>query len=332
MKENFLKKIIDIHSHAGVSLKAYMCQEYPYAATIEGIAFRQEKYGVDVNVVFPFAPDLFFDPVCLKKGICKPAKKPISPVPYAIENELLLKEVYEFCPEYKGRFLPFVSVDPVRLIKKQVKNILELEKKYKIYGIKIVPVACQSSILGLLQEGKPFIDLAKERSWPFLIHTTVHPVENFSHTRLVFKVVEKNPDVRFCLAHCIGFEKNFLKLADQMENVWVDTSALKIQVELARENNPIAAPPQQRFDADYNDHRKVLRALVEAFPDTIVWGTDTPAYSYIARRKQGTGKNSYVKVWLKGTYEDEISALMYLSEQKRIKISNTNSLNFLFNR
>lgn len=330
MNKNFFGKIIDIHSHAGVSLKAYMCQEYPYAATIEGIAFRQEKYGVDVNVIFPHSPDLFFDPVYLKRGICRPAVKPISPVPYAIENELLLKEIYEFCPEYKERFLPFVSVDPVRYVKKQIKKILDLEKKYKIYGIKIVPVVCQSSILGLLKEGEPFIEIAKERNLPFLIHTTVHPVETFSHAELVFKVIEKNPDTRFCLAHCIGFDKHYLEMADQMENVWVDTSALKIQVQLARENNPIAAVPEKRFDADYSDHKKVLRALVEAFPDTIIWGTDTPAYSYIARRKQGRGKNSYVEVRLKGTYEDEVTALLSLPEKDKIRISNINSLDFLF--
>jgi len=330
MEKNLEGKIIDIHSHAGVSLKSYMCKEYPYAATIEGIAFRQEIFGVDVNVVFPYSCELYFDFLYLKKGICKPAKKPVSPVPYEIENELLLKEVYQYCPEYDGRFIPFISVDPVREVKKQVKNILSLEKKYKIYGIKIVPVICQSSILGLLDEGKDFIEIAKERNWPFTIHTTVHPLETFSHAKLVFKVIEKNPEVRFCLAHCIGFDKYYLSLADSMKNVWVDTSALKIQVQLTEQNHPIAAEKKQRFDADYTDHKKVLRALVDAFPDTIVWGTDTPAYSYIAKRKQGKGKNSYVETWAKATYQDEIDALKSLPEDLMMKIANKNSIKFLF--
>ncbi|MCM8821561.1 MAG: amidohydrolase [Candidatus Omnitrophica bacterium] len=330
MKKHLKGKIIDAHSHAGVSLKAYMNMEYPYAETIEGIAFRQERYGIDANFVFPFSPDLFFDINFLKKGICKPSGKPVSDVPYAIENELLLKEIYEFCPEYNGRFIPFVSVDPVREIKKQVVNILKLEKKYRIFGIKIVPVICQSSILGLLKTGKAFIEIAKERNWPFTIHTTVHSAENFSHASAVFKVIEKNPDVRFCLAHCIGFDKNYLKMADSMENVWVDTSALTIQVQLTRENHPIAAPENERFDADYSDHKKVLSSLVDAFPETIVWGTDTPAYSYIARRKQGKTKDSYVETWLKATYRDEIDALRSLPRNLILKIANENTLNFLF--
>ncbi|MCM8759191.1 MAG: amidohydrolase [Candidatus Omnitrophica bacterium] len=330
MKQSLKGKIIDAHSHAGVSIKAYMNLEYPYAATIEGLAFRQERYGVDVNIVFPHSPDLFFDLNQLNKGLCRPSKRPISPAPYAIENELLLKEIYQFCPEYEGRFIPFISIDPVRTIKNQIKNILKLEKKYKIYGIKIVPVICQSSILGLLKEGKDFIEIAKERNWPFTIHTTTHAQENFSHAKLVFKVIEKNPDVRFCLAHCIGFDKSFLQIADSMENVWVDTSALKIQVQLAKENHPIVAPKKDRFDADYSDHKKVLKALAEAFPKTIIWGTDTPAYSYIARRKQGTGKNSYMETWLKGTYKDEIDALKNLPKVTILQISNRNTLNFLF--
>lgn len=329
MEINLKGKIIDCHSHAGVSIKAYMNKEYPYAETIEGIAFRQQLYGVDVNIVFPFSPDLFFDPLYLKKGICKVAKKPVSGAPYEIENELLLKEIYEFCPEYTGRFIPFISVDPVRSIKKQVKNILALEKKYKIYGIKIVPVVCQSSILEMLKEGKIFFEIAKERNWPFTLHTTVHEEETYSHARLAFKVIEKNPDIRFCLAHCIGFDKNYLELANSMENVWVDTSALKIQVQLARENHPIAASEKNRFDADYSDHKKVLRALVDAFGETILWGTDTPAYSYIATRKQGKGKSSYTTIWLKGTYEDEVTALRSLPENLIRKIANENTIRFL---
>lgn len=330
MRKSLKGKIIDAHSHAGVSIKAYMNLEYPYAATIEGLAFRQERYGVDVNIVFPLSPDLFFDLLYLKKGICKVPERLVSSSPYQIENELLLKEVYEFCPEYNGRFIPFISVDPVRLVKKQVKNILNLEKKYRIFGIKIVPVICQSSILGLLDDGKEFLEIARDRKWPITLHTTVHQEENYSHARLCFRVIEKYPEIRFCLAHCIGFDRNFLKMADSSENVWVDTSALKIQVQLTKENHPIAAPIKDRFDADYNDHKKVLRTLVEAFPETIIWGTDTPAYSYIARRKQGTGKRSYVEIWLKGTYKDEIDALKSLPQYMIRKTANENTLNFLF--
>lgn len=57
--KTFAGKIIDIHSHVGVSIKAYASMEYPYAATLEGIYYRQKAAGIDVNVVFPYTADLF---------------------------------------------------------------------------------------------------------------------------------------------------------------------------------------------------------------------------------------------------------------------------------
>jgi predicted TIM-barrel fold metal-dependent hydrolase len=321
-------KLIDIHSHAGVHLKAYICAEYPYACSIETIACHQKMAGVDVNVVFPFSADLFFDSLYLKKGICRPSVRSVSPSPYAIENQLLLREVYEFCPEYSGRFLPFISIDPGRSVAKQIKNILMLEKKYPIYGIKISPVICQSRITALLGEGRDFLDLVREKNWPLLLHTTVHKEEKYSNAAMAFEVIEKNQDIRFCLAHCIGFHDRYLRLADMMKNVWVDTAALKIQVQMARENSPIVAGKRERFKADYRDHRATMKALAEEFPDTIIWGTDAPAYSYICRRKQADGV--YMDFVLKARYEDEIAALNSLPDRLKVNLSNHNSIKFIF--
>ena len=83
-------KVIDCHSHLGVSLKAYASAEYPYAQTAEGLYYRQLAGGVDVNVVFPFSADLHFDPARLVEGEMVPAERPVSPVPYTAENRLLM--------------------------------------------------------------------------------------------------------------------------------------------------------------------------------------------------------------------------------------------------
>ncbi len=106
---------IDVHAHAGVSLRSYARQEYPYAETVESLYHKQLAGGVDVNVVFPFTPDLHFDLATLvRQGIAVPADEPLSALPYLTENELLLKEVYVYCPEIAHRFLPFVCFDPGR--------------------------------------------------------------------------------------------------------------------------------------------------------------------------------------------------------------------------
>lgn len=319
-------KRIDIHSHAGVSLKAYACGEYPYAATIEGLAALQEQGGIDVNVVFPYTADLYFDPVQLTKGEAVPASHPLSPAPYESENELLLRENYDFCPETADRFLPFISMDPCRKIHEQIKAIERLV--YPVYGVKINPVLCQSPVTGLLNEGRPLMKLIESRGWPVLLHVAVSEQEAFSNAEMTFRVVEAFPKARFCLAHCIGFHKGYLERAAELPNVWVDTSALKIQARLAYEDNPLMPPPSERIDADFSDHKQVMRTLVSGYPDKIIWGSDAPAYSYICRRKQAKGV--FTEFRLKGRYQDEVEALDSLSREEQGKAANRNSLDFVF--
>jgi predicted TIM-barrel fold metal-dependent hydrolase len=321
-------KIIDCHSHIGIALKPYACREYPYAQTIEGLYYRQKSAGVDVNVVFPASASLFFDPAYFKTGEMRPAKNPLSPFPFAIENEMLMLDVFEFNPEHKDRFITFVSVDPEREVNGQLDTLRELEERFPIYGIKISPVECQSKITSLLDEGKPFLDYAAESNIPFLLHTTSDPLEEYSYAGMTFKVIDRNPHLRFCLAHCIGFDREFLERADALSNVWVDTSALKIQVQCAYEGHPAMASAQDRLEGDYSDHIKIMGSLMEQYPDTIIWGSDSPWYAFTSRRKQG--EDQYLTFHLKGRYEEEKAALDSLSEGLRMKACNANTLKFLF--
>jgi len=321
-------KVIDCHSHVGLSLKNYACREYPYAQTIEGLYYRQRAGGVDVNIVFPASGSLFFDPACFAKGEMRPAKNPLSPTPYTIENEMMMLEVFEFNPEHQERFLPFVMVDPGRDIAGQLQRLGELEKRFAVYGVKIAPVDCQSKITSLLDEGRPLVDYAAQRDLPLLLHTTADPLEQYSHAADCFRVIDQNPHLRFCLAHCIGFHAEYLERADEMPNVWVDSSALKIQAQCALENNRIIAAEVDRFEGDYSDHTKILGALAARYPDTIMWGTDSPWYTFICHRKQGEG--THLEFRLKAHYEDEIAALDSLPAGARRRACNTNVLKFLF--
>jgi len=122
-------RVTDAHAHVGISLKAYANSEYPYAQSLEGLYYRQKANGVDYSVVFTYAPELYFDlTALLKEGRMAPAEKPPegAGAPYALENRLLYKEIFQFCPELQDRFLPFVSVDPVRRIREQLAALEEL--------------------------------------------------------------------------------------------------------------------------------------------------------------------------------------------------------------
>ena len=95
-------KIIDCHSHIGISLKAFSCMEYPYAQSLEGLYYRQKAAGVDVNIVFPLSASLFFDPACFTSGELRPAEHPLSETPYKVENEMV-------CGLSNGDFHPYYS-------------------------------------------------------------------------------------------------------------------------------------------------------------------------------------------------------------------------------
>jgi hypothetical protein len=325
-------KTIDVHSHLGVSLKSYACLEYPYAQSVEGLYYRQLAGGVDVNVVFPFSPDLHFDLHRLVEGTAVPDVNPISATPYLRENRLLMQEVFVCCPELQNRFLPFVSVDPGREVAAQIAALEQLETEFPIYGIKILPVFCQMPITKLLDEGRPILEFARTRDIPFLFHTTADLGEEYSNAQLAFQVIERNSDLRFCLAHCIGFHRGYLDHSAALGNVWVDTAAMKIQVDLVAQGNTIMASGTDRFDADYADYRRVMQQLAETYPKMMLWGSDSPAYSYIVRRRQGQGENAFVDFRLKGTYEQEVAALNCLPPSLRKAASNGNTLRFLFGR
>jgi len=322
-------QVIDIHAHVGISIKAYAATEFPYCQSVEGLIYRQRENGVQASVVFPFSADLYFDlPTLINAGRCEPAAAPLSPAPYEQENRMLMTEVFDFCPEHSSTLLPFVSVDPLHDVPGQLAALSLLEQNYSIYGIKISPVACQAPVTCLLSEGAPLLDFAAARDLPLLFHVTTHPEERFSQLADTFEVVERHPELRFCLAHCLGFSLEFLGRAAAAPHVWVDTAALKIQTQLANENSPITALPADRPDLDYSDHTRVLQQLVNRYPKTIIWGSDSPYYSFISRRMQAPGQ--YSEFRLKATYEDEKAALDALSGKAYWQVCNANSRRFLF--
>jgi len=327
-RKDLTGKVIDAHSHAGVALGAYAKAEYPYAQTIEGLYYRQRQGRVDLNVVFPFSSDLYFDMRGLVGGNHVKARRPVSPVPFQVENTLLLREVFDYCPEISHRFLPFISVDPARETRAQMRHVEKVAKRYPVYGIKINPVMCQSPVAALLGLGQCFLSLAQERNLPILMHTSSVPADVCSYAGDAFKVIDANPGIRFCLAHCILFSRPFLDRALASPNTWVDTAAFKIQVDLCRdlaEKGVISR--RDLVEADFTNYDDVFAAVCSRYGDRIIWGTDSPAYAYICRRQ--LNRTKWQDFAYKGTYEDEIRLLRNSSPHVRQNISNRNTISFL---
>ena len=320
-------KIIDIHAHAGISVKAYANNEYPYAQSVEDLVYRHRANGVDAGVAFPFAPELHFNlPELIRSGVLAPTAAPISRAPYSTENRVLMEEVGEF--GFGTRILPFACIHPETAVNEQLEELRNLTTSFPFYGIKVSPVLSQAPVLGLLGPGKPLLDFAAELDVPVIVHVTVDPLERFSQVADALTVTRARPEIRFCLAHCAAFHRAYLEVAGELENVWVDTSALTIQTEATFRNLRIMATPEERLEADYSDHKSVMRSICERFSDTMVWGSDSPAYTYISRRLQGDG--SYFDFRLKATYEDEKAALDALESDIRFEIGSNNAIRLLF--
>jgi hypothetical protein len=318
-------KVLDGHTHVGINVAGYFAGNYPYCQSVEDLLYRLNANGVDVAVAFPLGPCSFFD---TRRFLLDQRRVPASPrlsaAPYVMENRSLCSEVYEKVPGAVGRILPFACIDPGRFVRAQIQALEALLSEYPVYGFKAVGVSIQSSHRHLKGKGEAFLRLAAERNLPVLMHSTAYEGDRYSHTRINLAVARAFPNVRFCLAHCLGFDRVHLEEAAAMPNVWVDSAAMKIQIE----PQEILAPLARRFPSDYSDYRRVFGDLVRAYPDTMIWGSDSPAYTYIEKRRYADG--STVNFILCGSYEQEKAALNVLSPTQARQVANANPRRFLF--
>jgi predicted TIM-barrel fold metal-dependent hydrolase len=104
--------------------------------------------------------------------------------------------------------------------------------------------------------------------------------------------------------------------------VWFDCSAHRIHCEGVVRNLPFVAPSERRLAADYRDPTSVLRTMAELYPRKLIWGSDTPFQSYVAK-EQGR------VLALRSTYEEEVACLRALSDASQRAIGHDNLLALL---
>ena len=320
---NHKSEIIDCHTHVGISINNYLATaSYPYALTIEDLVVRMDFLGIDKSVVFPFESS-YYPLLGEDQALKSPA---MSSFPYEKENENLLREIYDIFPEFSERLIPFMMFDPSRETEKQAVHLCELRKKYKICGLKTVTTYIQAFVSDF-KEGNPIRDFAIEHKLPLTFHCSWPKSDIWANVFDVLDVAEKNPNLNFGVAHTARFSKEALDRADVLPNCFVDISAFKIHCDLATQNSTSIAEVDKRFTADYSAPAKVLEALAETYPNTIIWGSDTPYHNFAQKYVDAEGK--LIDVKLKASYDDEINILKSLPEQLIEQISNNNTLKYL---
>ena len=223
----------------------YLNGYHPYAQDLPAMVTEGRRCGIDRWVVFPMVSNLAFDVPAMRQGKLIPGG--IEPVPYAFENERMLREIYELYPDLGRLTLPFAILDPLREPAAQVKKLRELYARFPFYGLKIQATVIKSDVNALLREGRGFLDLAAEFNLPFIIHSSVAPEDTWSQARDILKVAEATPGVRFCLAHSCRYDHECLDRVAQLPNTWFDCSAHRIHCESVVHGWPNVAPAARRF-------------------------------------------------------------------------------------
>jgi len=308
--------IIDCHNHLGVDLFFYLNGYHPYAQDLPAMVTEGRHCGVDRWVVFPMVSNLTFDVRAMRQAKLQPGG--CETVPYAFENERMLQEVYQLYPDLGRHTLPFVILDPLREPVAQLKKLRELREKFPFYGLKIQATVIKSDVLALLHVGRGFLEFAEEFNLPFLIHSSVAPEDTWSQATSILKVAEATPKVRFCLAHSCRFDRECLDRVVELPNTWFDCSAHRIHCESVIKGMPNVAPAARRFAADYRDPPAVLRALCEAYPTKLIWGSDTPFQSYVDQQYS-----------LRSTYAEETACIHALPADLKRAVTHDNLLALL---
>jgi predicted TIM-barrel fold metal-dependent hydrolase len=296
--------LYDVHTHVGLDQAFWLRGWWPYAASARDLMAHMDTNGIDRAVCFPFTMASAYDACAFADD--DRIELLSGHVPFARENLALLRE----CERFDGnrRLLPFAMFDPSRMVNEQVAQLRSLAGR--IAGLKTQTTIIQSPILSLLDQGRPLMNLAGELGLPVLLHTSVEPRAVWAQVTDCLAIAESFPNVRFSLAHSLGFDREFLARAAQMPNVWVDCAALLAACDLARSGSPIVAPVARQVDVDYTRPEQVLVAIHEILGGCYLWGSDHPFMSWCDDDLQ-----------ILHIYEEEANVLHALPEVVRISLA-----------
>lgn len=313
--------MIDCHNHIGVELGSYLHGDFPYGQHLEDMVTRGGGLGIRRWVVFPMVTNLSLSMAAMREGTIS-TEGALAKVPYEFENYRMMMEIYDLFQDEGEKVWPFAIVDPGRNVTGQVAALRKLKEKYPFYGLKIQATIIQSPITALNDVGSVFLDLCAEWDIPILIHSSVLPSDMWSQASDIVDIAKSRPDVRFCIAHSCRFDRAQLDRIAELPNAWFDCSAHRIHCDLAIRESAVVAPPERRFKSDFNNPSMVLHDLAKAYPGKMMWGSDSPYYSWVAM----AGDAPYS---LRSTYALEVGTLLALPMGMQQEVSEANTLAWL---
>lgn len=324
LKQNI--KLLDVHAHVGVDPLLYFTHSFPYSHSLRDSFEAGQRVGITHSVIFPWVTSFYYHLPSLMRGKVLLGGK-VSRAPFHFENEQMLRQLYEIFPAYIPRYIPFVIVDTLREVRKQVRVLETLLRKYPFYGLKVHPRATQAPVVTLRKDGKLLLEFARTHDFPILIHATLSPLDPLSQISDILKLADENPKLRFCAAHFCGFHQKLFEEADCRENVWVDSAAMSIGCDLVVQKSKIYESGPAKVSADYRQPPMVFKKLAERFPATLMWGTDDPAHTWVSSTRFANEKVERLELW--SSMEREKELLKHIGGSLRRKVAYENALRFI---
>lgn len=257
--------IIDCHTHAsGIDAYNFFIPRLPSTHSVAELERKIIDNKISYCIVFPMPFTLYYDP---KEAVCNNKLQPsgLEDFPYQTENKALLHEV-NFSSKSKC-FFPFLAIDPNEKVNEQM-NFLKEEKNY--FGLKLHTVATNSSLKDF--EYSPFLELLKKRNMPLMIHSGK---TEESSSNYVFSFAERHPDVRVCIAHLAGFDKDILTRIKKTKNIFIDTSPFLSCCYLADKKDKRYLSSNS-LNLEFYDPIRVLSSVNSMLKGHLIWGTDEP--------------------------------------------------------
>ncbi len=306
-------KIIDGHTHAsGIDVFNYFVPRLPSTQSINELGKKMKDNDISYCLVFPMPFSLYYNPrLASEKGRLQSSG--LEDFPYEKENKALLYEV----SLSSDCFLPFLAIDPREKVNNQIK-FLRHTKNY--FGLKLHTAATHSSIEDL--NNSPFLEILRQRNIPLMVHSGRQ--ENTLPSKIL-SFARGHPDIRICIAHLAGFDKEIIEEIKEFKNLFIDTSPFLNCCYLAEKKNLIYLSPNS-FEFDYSKPLEVLVSINKILKGHLIWGTDEP-WTTITDQKTG-------RIIIKNSYHKERLFLEELDKNGfqdiKYEISNQNIRRFLW--